>query len=61
MLVAAARAVEDDGGTFVVCAASAAVRRVIDILHLDQVVRVVETPAEAVAAIRDGAPGEVKS
>jgi len=52
MLVAAARAVEGEGGTFAVCAASAPVRRVIDILHLDQVVRLVETRAEAIAAVR---------
>jgi anti-anti-sigma factor len=60
MLVAAARAVEDAGGVFVVCAASEPVRRVIGILHLDQVVTVVDRREDAVAEVvraRQGGPG----
>lgn len=42
MLVAAARAVEDAGGGFVLAAPTGSVRRVFEILHLDQVVPIVD-------------------
>lgn len=48
MLVAAARAVEEAGGVFVLCAPSEPVRRLIEILHLDEVVTVVERREDAV-------------
>jgi anti-anti-sigma regulatory factor len=47
MLVAAARAVEDGGGGFVLAAPTGSVRRVFDILHLAQVVRIVDDLAAA--------------
>jgi anti-anti-sigma factor len=51
MLVAAARAVEDAGGTFVVAGPTATVRRVFDILHLADVLTVVETRQAALDEI----------
>ena len=47
MLVAAARAVEDEGGGFVLAAPAGSVRRVFEILHLDQVVPIVDDRAAA--------------
>src|SRR5262245_39039468 len=47
MLVAAARAVEDAGGSFVLAAPTGSVRRVFQILHLDQVVAVVDNRSAA--------------
>jgi anti-sigma B factor antagonist len=47
LLVAAARAVEDGGGGFVLAAPAGSVRRVFQILHLDQVVRIVDDRAAA--------------
>ena len=51
MLVAAARAVEDAGGTFAVAGPTATVRRVFDILHLADVLTVVETRQAALDEI----------
>ena len=51
MLVAAARAVEDAGGTFVLAAPTATVGRVFDILHLADVVTVVGTQRAALDEI----------
>jgi anti-anti-sigma factor len=47
MLIAAARAVEDEGGGFVLAGPTGSVRRVFEILHLDQVVPIVADRAEA--------------
>ena len=56
MLVAAARAVEDAGGTFVLAGPTATVRRVFDILHLADVVTVVETRQAALDEIARSRP-----
>ena len=40
MIVAAARAVEEAGGVFVLAAPTRSVRRVFEILHLDEIVTV---------------------
>ena len=55
MLVAAARAVEASGGSFVVCSPGEAVARVIAILHLADVVTVVARRDDALAEIAEKA------
>jgi anti-anti-sigma factor len=60
MLVAAARAVEDAGGTFVVAGPTATVRRVFDILHLADVLTVVETRQAALDEIARSEPIEAR-
>jgi anti-anti-sigma factor len=51
MLVSAARAVEDAGGSFVVCGAGLAVGRVIEILRVGDVVTVVQSRDDALIAV----------
>lgn len=51
MLVAAARAVEDSRGVFVLAAPSGPVRRVFDILHLGDVVTIVDDRGAAMALV----------
>jgi anti-sigma B factor antagonist len=60
MLVAAARAVEDAGGTFVLAGPTATVRRVFDILHLADVLTVVETRQAALDEIARSEPIEAR-
>jgi anti-sigma B factor antagonist len=61
MLVAAARAVEDAGGSFVLAGPTATVRRVFHILHLAEVVPVVETREAAVDEIVRSQAAEARS
>jgi anti-anti-sigma factor len=49
MLVAATRAVESAGGSFVLTTPNATVHRVFEILHLDEVVTVVDDREQALA------------
>jgi anti-anti-sigma factor len=60
MLVAAARAVEDAGGAFVLAGPTATVRRVFDILHLADVLTVVETRQAALDEIARSEPIEAR-
>jgi anti-sigma B factor antagonist len=60
MLVAAARAVEDAGGTFVLAEPTATVRRVFDILHLANVVTVVASRQAALDESARSAPAEAR-
>ena len=60
MLVAAARAVEDAGGTLVLAGPTATVRRVFDILHLAEIVTVVESRQAALDEIARSEPTEAR-
>lgn len=60
MLVAAARAIEGAGGTFVLAGPTAMVRRVFDILHLADVVTVVENRQAALDEMARSAPTEAR-
>ena len=60
MLIAAARAVEDEGGEFVLAAPTETVRRVFEILHLADVVTVAETRQTALDVMAKSETAEAR-